>query len=458
MMDFIKLAMAVIGYGIAGPLAGLLIRSHPRLIDIVAFGLVFLTGLHIDTTIIAAGSIDWYRGIAKGYEFTMMEVAAIVLIFATIGGKGNLSVFRALLSPTALLWYFYIFCSLISLISAFDLSYVIMAFVKFSKAWLIGLAIWSYSKSDREIHVVLSAISVMILYQFFWVAKMKWIDGMYQVRGLFEHQNPLAMFTYMAVLPLLSAALSPKVSGRLSLLYLAAFGSGVIIILAALSRAAILFFAVGVLGVVLWSILNRPTIRRMAVVAAMACGGVIVLSATIDTIISRFGDKGNSASGETRTVMNLAALAMVKDKPLGVGWNNFAKAINHPYPYGDVIDAWNLARGQKVDVNYAKGVVESHYYLLLAENGYLGFISYIILIFWIQMSIGFSTLRHWFSMRGALCAGIFVAFLLTYVHSNYERVLTQTKNFSLWMIFIGLATRIAYDRSVKKPEKPIEES
>ena len=133
--------------------------------------------------------------------------------------------------------------------------------------------------------------------------------------------------------------------------------------MAALSRAALLFFAVGAVGVVVWSIPNGPTVKRLIFVCAMAFGGVVVLAATLDTILARFGDEGNEASGETRTVMNLASVAMVEDKPLGVGWNNFAKAINHPYPYGDVIDDWNRERGQKVDPDYAKGVVESHYYL-----------------------------------------------------------------------------------------------
>ena len=455
MMDFIKITVAFVGYCIVGPFAGIAIRAYPRFVDLAAFGLVFLTGLHIDTTIIAVGSIEWYRGIAKGYEFTMMEVAAVVLIFATIGGKekGSLSIGKALFCPTALLWYLYIFISMTSLLSALQWNYVLMAFVKFSKAWLVCLAIWSYTRSEREIHVVLTSISIMILYQFFWVAKMKWIDGFYQVRGLFEHQNPLAMFTYMAVLPLLAVALSPKVSNRLALLYTAGFGSGSIIILATLSRAALLFFAVGTLGIVAWSILNKPTLRRIGFVAFMSLGGAVVLAATADTIIARFNDEGNEASGETRTVMNLASIAMVKEKPLGVGWNNFAKAINHPYPYGDVIDDWNRGRGQKVDEGYAKGVVESHYYLLLAENGYLGLATFLILIIWIQVSAGYSSLRHWFSMRGALCIGVFVGFFLTYVHSNLERVLTQTKNFTLWMILIGLVIRIAYDRSIRNLPK-----
>ena len=122
--------------------------------------------------------------------------------------------------------------------------------------------------------------------------------------------------------------------------------------------------------------------------------------------------------------------------------NNFALTINHPFPYGDVIDDAERDRGHKVDEDYAKGVVESHYWLLLAETGYLGYATYLLFI----------AATLWWCLRGALhwrgevpaafLGGLFVALLLIYLHSNLERVLTQTKNFSLWFILLGAAARL----------------
>jgi hypothetical protein len=267
---------------------------------------------------------------------------------------------------------------------------------------------------------------------------MKWIDGIYQVRGLFEHQNPLAMFTYMCVLPLLAVALSPSSNRRQSAIYLFGFSCGAIIVLATLSRAALLFFAVGAIGVIGWGFFDRFTARRVVATMGMAVAGAIVLSATLPTIIARFNDEGNEASGETREVMNLAAKAMRDDKLFGIGWNNFALAINHPYPYGDVIDDWNRDRGQAVDYDYAKGVVESHYWLLLAENGYPGFFSYLLFIIVVQLQSLWLLLRTRGSLTAACSAGIFIGFFLNYVHSTLERVLTQTKNLGLWVVLIGL--------------------
>ena len=159
---------------------------------------------------------------------------------------------------------------------------------------------------------------------------------------------------------------------------------------------------------------------------------------TADTIIARFNDEGNNASGETREVMNQASKAMLADKPLGVGWNNFGKAINHPYPYGDVIDNWNRDRGHKVDFDYAKGVVESHYWLLKAETGWLGYLTYMIFIIFVTARAVPLILMRRGSLEAAIAVGILVGFGITYVHNSLERVLTQTKNLALWMTYIGL--------------------
>lgn len=435
MVDLIKAVVLAGGYFVVAPIGGFVLSCDRRMEDFAVCVLLFLLGLHIDTTVLMLGSIEWYRGVTKGYEFTMMEIAAVSLIFSTLFNKERK--FRFLPLGT-LLWFLYVSASSFSIFSALNVNYVWMSILKHAKVWLIVWAIFNYVRSRREVHVVLTGLCVMLFYQFLIVAKMKWIDGFYQVRGLFEHQNPLAMFTYMAALPILAAAMSPAVSRERGLFYFITFACSGVIVLASLSRAALAFFAVGTAAVVAAGFFDRFSFRRILTVAVMALGGAFVLTMTIDTIISRFNDEGNEASGETREVMNLAAKAMLQDKPLGVGWNNFGKAINHPYPYGDVIDDWNRDRGQAVDKDYAKGVVESHYWLLKAETGWLGFLSYMLFILYLVVRTLPLIIFRRGSLEAAIAAGLFVAFFITYIHSSLERVLTQTKNLALWMTYIGL--------------------
>ncbi|CAA6678249.1 MULTISPECIES: O-antigen ligase [unclassified Lentimonas] len=454
MVDIIKAIILAGGYFVIAPIGGIILSKDRRMEDFAMGLLMFLMGLHIDTTVLMLNSIEWYRGATKGYEFTMMEMLSISLIFSTIFNSERKTIW---LPMGTLLWFLYVAASSLSIFSALEINYVLMSIVKHAKAWLIVYAIANYVRTRREVHIVLTGIAVMLIYQFFIVAKMKWIDGFYQVRGLFEHQNPLAMFTYMAALPLLAVAMSPAVSKARGLFYFFAFACSGIIVLASLSRAALAFFAMGTVAVVAMGFFDRISIRRILTVGAMALGGTFVLAMTAETIIARFNDEGNEASGETRDVMNLASLAMVNDKPLGVGWNNFAKAINHPYPYGDVIDDWNRDRGQKVDNDYAKGVVESHYWLLKAETGWQGYVTYMLFIIVVTgRTIPLILMRRG-SLEAAIAVGILVGFGITYVHSSLERVLTQTKNLALWMTYIGLLGALLKIPKVSKNETPESE-
>jgi len=435
MVEIIKAIILFGSYFIIAPIGGIILSKDRRMEDFAMYLLMFLLGLHIDTTVLMLGSIEWYRGVTKGYEFTMMEMLSVSLIFSTLFNSKRKLIWLPL---GTLLWFLYIGASSLSLFSALDTNYVFMSILKHAKVWLIVYAVGNYVRTKREVHVVLTGIGIMLIYQFIIVAKMKWIDGFYQVRGLFEHQNPLAMFTYMAALPLLAVAMSPGVSKIRGLFYFFAFACSGIIVLASLSRAALAFFAMGTVAVVAVGFFDRISIRRLFTVCTMALGGAFVLAMTAETIIARFNDEGNEASGETREVMNLASQAMMDDKPLGVGWNNFGKAINHPYPYGDVIDDWNRDRGQAVDFDYAKGVVESHYWLLKGETGWLGYLTFLLFIIVVTGRTLPLILMRRGSLEAAIAVGILIGFGITYVHSSLERVLTQTKNLALWMTYIGL--------------------
>lgn len=447
MMDVVKILVGL-GFYSSAILAGLFVLPRYRwLEDAVAITLILLLGLHIDRTIFMVQSIEWYRGATKGYEFSLMNTMALALIAAAIAKPGIRFRWLPLLS---LLWLLYVGASSLSLLTAINRDYVLMSIFKFAKAWLLAIGIANYVRSEREIRILLLALTLLIIHQFYFVATMKWIDGIYQVRGLFEHQNPLSMFMYMAAFVLLATGLSPALDRKWSWCCLIGFAFASIIILAALSRAGLLFFAAGTVCIIAWGFFDRFTLRRVTATFAMLMGGAVLLAATLPTLIGRFHDDGNKASGETREVMNLAAKAMRDDKLFGIGWNNFAIAINHPFPYGDVIDDWNLDRGQNVDYDYAKGVVESHYWLIMAENGYPGILTYFLFILTVSLQAAWLMLRDRGTLTAACAAGIFFGFNITYVHSTLERVLTQTKNLGLWMVLIGLLAALWY----MKPHPP----
>jgi hypothetical protein len=165
-------------------------------------------------------------------------------------------------------------------------------------------------------------------------------------------------------------------------------------------------------------------------------------------IVFRFTEDRNQASSELRVLLIEASKLMLHDSAIGLGWNNYAQVINPPYHYGDCIDEWQIERGNTLNPNEAKPQPESHYWLLLAENGYPGFFAYILFI---SVTAWWCLRTAWRFRRtvlGAFFMGLLVALLLTYCHSTVERCLTQTKNLSMWLIFLGIVARL---KTIPKP-------
>jgi hypothetical protein len=127
--------------------------------------------------------------------------------------------------------------------------------------------------------------------------------------------------------------------------------------------------------------------------------------------------------------------------------------INKPFPYGDKIDDWQRANGNPVDPTYQKGVVESVYWLILAETGYQTLICYIVLmslfLFWNLRAMLF--FRH--HMVGCVSLGIAMGCGINYIQSTLERVLTQPRNLMLWMLMLATTAKIESWRKVEAAKK-----
>ena len=449
MNDYIKAPVLLLAYLLGAPLLGAVLagkRSWQRL----AVGLmVFMTSWHINKLTLMLMSVETYRGHTKGFEGSILQVLALALRWAR--RREAPAEFRWL-PPGAGLWVLQcVLCSL-SLFGAPNATYGLMAAWKFSSAVVIFAAAYHAIRDAEDLRLLLRAVTFTLVVQTIVVLKMKYVDGFYQVRGWFEHQNPLAMWSYLLGLPLFAAALGPgdKTETRWQLV---GFVASAILLECSLSRAALAMFAIGVVSVALLSLADGINQKRLRILFGIGFIGALGLAATIGTIISRFHDEGNTASRETRELLNIASRAMLHDRWQGIGWNNYGITINHPYPYGDVIDDWERDRGHRVDEDEPKGLSESHYWLLFAENGYPGAWAYLLFI----------AVTGWWALRGArawrgttmgaFLIGLFVALVLTYLQSSLERVLTQTKNLSTWMILLGVVSRFETLRKCKLPTK-----
>lgn len=446
--DWIKLAFILPVFFGLGPLLGVAVKDRPQAQRWLFAAMCFMT----INGLFAAGnwgltlaSVEKYRGHAKGYHFYFNHIFAIALITAAwLKDRKN---FRWVPPGMALYGLFIVCCSL-SIANAPRVDYTIMAIHKMVFFAIIAIAAFHWLRDRERMQFFISVMGFIMVWQAFVGLKMKYLDGIYQVRGTFEHQNPLAMYAVMIGMPLLAVALGPDFRGRKWCT--AGFVACAILVQSALSRAALVMFAGGTLMVALASVLERPTKRRFGMLGAMGAVGALGLLLTLDTIVSRFGDKGNDASSELREVLNEAARQMERAEPLGIGWNNYALCINTPFPYADVVYDWTRGRGMKVDEEKPNAPVESHYYLLLGENGYPGLIAWLIVIgvgLW-RNARAFFCFRHGFER--CLSLGILTGLSLNYVQSTLERVLTQPRNLMLWLILFGLTARLELMRRALK--------
>lgn len=447
MSDFIKLPLILIAYAIVAPLLGGWLAGKRPWQRFVLGLMVFMTSWHINKLTLMLMSVETYRGHTKGFEGSIIQVLALALLWAR--RREVPAEFRWLPSAAGLWVLQCVLCSL-SLFGAPDHVFVLMAAWRFTSAVVILAAAYHLVRDAEDLRLLLRAVTFTLVVQTFVVLKMKYVDGFYQVRGWFEHQNPLAMWSYLLGLPLFAAALGPgdKVETRWQL---GGFLASAVLVECSLSRAALMMFAGGVVAVSLLSLADGINLKRVRILFGIGFIGVLGLVAALGTIIARFHDDGNTASKETRELLNIASRAMLQDHWLGVGWNNYGITINHPFPYGDVIDDWERDRGHTVDEEAPKGLSESHYWLLFAENGYPGALSY----------LAFIGLTGWWAVRGAwawrgtaigaFLLGLSVALALTYAHCTLERVLTQTKNLAMWLILIGVVARLETLRKCKPP-------
>jgi hypothetical protein len=428
-------------FGFAAPVSGIVMAGRPNL-QRLGFGvLCFLIPSGIQKPeewgLTLASLEDFYRGHATGYHFYFAEAAALGLVIGQ--ALEDWRQFRVM--PPGL-WLYLLHCALcfISIVNAPSTSFVYMAAFKMVKISIIFVAGYNFFRTEGNVRFFLWMMAGILGIQLMSALRQRYILGIYQVTGSFEHQNALAMFAILIGMVFLAAALGPKERG--SNLFLLAYLGCAAVVESTFSRGGMVIFAVGSALLGISTVFDKCTRRRFAILGLLGVIAVAGLALSLDTIRARFQDYGNEASGMTRVLLNQASRNMVHDHPLGVGWNNFAFVINRPFNYGDIVDEWEREGGVTIDPHYQKGLVESLYYLVLAETGWQGLISLVLLmavfLWWNLRAIFF----YRYHFVGAVSLGILFGCGCNYLQSTLERVLIQPRNMMLWLLLLALTARI----------------
>lgn len=123
-LDLIKGLMALVAYLVVAPMLRNFIRKDRARQRWTFALLVFATSWHINKITFMIGSIEWYRGATKGFEFSILDVLAIALLIACRNPIGRW------FAPGAGLYLLYVGMSWVSIFAAPEPSYVCMAGVR----------------------------------------------------------------------------------------------------------------------------------------------------------------------------------------------------------------------------------------------------------------------------------------------------------------------------------------
>ncbi len=452
MGDLVKIAVGLSAYLLIGPLLGVMMARASWLQRAVFVLAIFLIAIPADYTTFYVHSIETYRGHTKGFQVTVYDMLLIALLVALYLRDPK----RFRFVPPGLLLYV-LFCLLctVSIVNSVNQLYTIMSLYQFLKAPLIYVVAYNFLEEEKDLDTVLTAFALSLIMQALVGLKMRYLDGYYQIRGWFDHQNSMAMWTYNLALPLLAVALSNRCKPWRSLFYLSAFGAGGVLIILSLSRASLAVFAVGSALILGGSLLAGLTWKRIGVAALATVGGIAAISMAADTIFERFtGARDYDAPKyDFRWALNQVSKEMFQDTIIGVGWNNFNLANSQPQPkYWKIYQRWDKMRGGAPEEGHyrANACTESLYWLILAENGVpgmLGFILFTGLTFWWILR---NVRRYHLSIFGFFQYGLLITLMMTYLHSQLERVLFQTAPLYTWLCYLAMSAKLARDKVMKE--------
>lgn len=451
MKDLIKMLVALALYGGLAPILGWWLASRRVCQRVVFAGMLVLTVMRPGNFMMMIGGIETYRGHTKGYEISLIEVLALALLFAVRrASRGS----QAAWIP-GLGWYL-LWCglSLVSMFGSYEPTYALMALSRFAKGAIIFAAAAVYLREEKDLRWAVGALAGALFHHGLLCLKMRLLDSSWQVKGWFEHQNPLAMWCYLSALPVLAVMLSPQVKGRLFWLCLAGYGGAGLCILLSVSRASLAAYAIGSALLLMVAWLRGPSARVTCLTVAGALGALAVSTFALDSMMARLNEVAKTSETveeDLRDIMNKQSAAMLRAHPLtGVGWNNFGIANSRPRgaEFSEILEDWDKERGFTIyDENYhANPLTESLYWLWLAETGWLGFGSFIVFA---AMTVWWALRNAWHrrgTLMGSVALSLMVGLTICYSHGTVERVLTQTKNLSHWLMLAGMVAGMERQR------------
>ena len=375
-------------------------------------------------------SNEHYRGTSRGMEVSVVYLfAAAMLIAAAIKHR------KPKLVPSwgAAVFVLYFALCLPSWTSAENTLFSWMEIWKMIMLYMTYLSVRAYLNVTDDVKSIVKGLAVFVVFNFLLVVKDH-LMGVYQPRGVFPHQNCLAMAMHLFANLFFAYFLAGGWRG--SKLNTLAFVAASACIVRTYSRGAMAMIPVSfavTFALMAFVGLKTSKVRLLKRVIPLALLGFVGLAAMLPRIIERF-QSAPEASKNTRIELALCAKEMIADEPWrGVGINNWGIKINPPYEYAE-----RAGRNNNRGEDFRDGIVETVYLLVGAECGIPALAAMLLWFLW-YLILGVRLVKR---LKGtpyvAIPAGLAGGFVACYLQSCLEWVLRQQMNLILLMFFFSL--------------------
>jgi O-antigen ligase len=257
--------------------------------------------------------------------------------------------------------------------------------------------------------------------------------GMVQAPGTMFHQNLLGMMTHFVVLP----AFAVLLTGRAERVLSAAAPAGILINVLTTSRGSLGFSLLGLAVIFILSSLRKWTVRKQTVLMIGVLGVLVIVPVAISSFDRRFADQSELVTSDydERAVFEKVASMMLSDNPLGQGANHYVVAAN--------LKGYNNKAGVIAAEGSEGANVHNVYFLVAAETGYLGLITFVLLLL---RPLSVALLCGWNNrgdLRGDLLIGLGVTLLIVYVHGLFEWIFVLLETQYMFAMDLGLVAGLA---------------
>ena len=360
---------------------------------------------------------DW-GGYVKGTEISGLDFVALALYLSLPSSRYRL--------PFRLSMAFYLVAVVFSAIQAPEPIESLFYAWQLARMFLIYATVARGCADLGTTWAVMKGMGAALMMEAIFVIWQRFGLHLIQTPGTLVHQNLLGLMSHMVIIPFFALFLA----GRRGPIPPAVLLAGVITDISTASRGTIGLAAVGCLLIFALSAAGRWSSRKARILLVSTLAAAIILPAVASSFAERFDRVPLDDNYDEREAYKEAAGKMLSDHPLGVGANSFAIAGNLGGYYDRAgVAATELSRA---------GNVHNIYYLVAAETGYLGIISFAIFLIGplvVAFRCGWRNLRD---DRGVVLLGFGVALFTVYCHSWVEWSLATFSAEYLLAITIGL--------------------